>query len=181
MKPRIDGSLVWSVVLGLGTVGFLYTASGFNASLRFTPYLAGFGTLAMLVILLAGHFRPEILRWTETTLQDLWGGGAVGDGNKDLSDGEEASPWPAIVRSMSYAVGFLVLVFVFGFPIVTPLYIALYLIVEARARAIWAIPVALGVTTSLVTAMVLLRVEVWAGMIPEIIEGYLGGSIIPPL
>jgi hypothetical protein len=29
--------------------------------------------------------------------------------------------------------------------------------------------------------MVLLHVEVWAGILPEIIEGYLGGSIIPPL
>lgn len=180
MKPRIDGSLVWSVVLGLFTVGFLVVASGFNASLRFTPYLAGFGTLAMIVVLLAGHFRPEILRWTEATLQDLWGGD-TDDGDKQASDSEEASPWPAIVRSMSYAVGFLVLVFVFGFPLITPMFISLYLIKEADARAVWAIPIALGVTTSLVTAMVLMRVEVWAGMMPEIIEGYLGGSIIPPL
>lgn len=181
MKPRLDGSLVWSVVLGLGTVGFLVVARDFNQSLRFTPYLAGFGTLSMIVILLAGHFRPEILRWTETTLQDLWGGGDTGNGDKDASDREDALPWPSVLRSMSYAVGFLVLVFVFGFPIVTPLFISFYLIVEAGARAIWAIPVALGVTTSLVTAMVLMRVEVWAGMMPEIIEGYLGGSIIPPL
>lgn len=177
MKSRIDGAFIWTVILGLFVVLQVTVAGGFSESLRFTPYLAGFGTLFMVIVLLAGNFYPEILRWTETTLQDLWGGGGGGG----ATAAEEEPPWPAVLRSMCYAVGFLVAVFVFGFALVPPLYVTLYLIVEAGVRPRWAVLVAVAASASLITGMVLLHVEVWAGIIPEIIEGYLGGSIIPPL
>ena len=179
MKSRINGAFIWTVILGLFVVLQVIVAGGFTESLRFTPYLAGFGTLFMVIVLLAGNFYPEILRWTETTLQDLWGGGGAGD--EGAAAAEEEPPWPAVLRSMSYAVGFLVAVFVFGFALVPPLYVALYLIVEAGVRPLWAVLAALIASFTLVMGMVLLQVEVWAGIIPEIIEGYLGGSIIPPL
>ena len=180
MKSRINGAFIWTVILGLFVLLQVTVAGGFSESLRFTPYLAGFGTLFMVIVLLAGNFYPEILRWTETTLQDLWGGGGAGDGG-DSAEAEEEPPWPAVLRSMSYAVGFLVAVFVFGFAIVPPICVALYLIFEAGVRPLWAGLVAVAATASLIMGMVLLHVEVWAGIIPEIIEGYLGGSIIPPL
>ena len=180
MKSRINGSFIWTVILGLFVALMVTVAGGFTESLRFTPYLAGFGTLSMVLILLAGTYYPEILRWTETTLQDLWGGGEARDEGV-AAEAEEEPPWPAVLRSMFYAVGFLVAVFVFGFALVPPLYIALYLIVEAGVRPRWAVLVAVAATATLIMGMVLLHVEVWAGIIPEIIEGYLGGSIIPPL
>ena len=180
MKSRINGAFIWTVILGLFVVLQVTVAGGFTESLRFTPYLAGFGTLFMVIVLLAGNFYPEILRWTETTLQDLWGGGGAKDEGVSAA-AEEEPPWPAVLRAMSYAVGFLVAVFVFGFALVPPLYIALYLIVEAGVRPRWAVLAALIASFTLVIGMVLLHVEVWAGIIPEIIEGYLGGSIIPPL
>ncbi len=179
MKSRINGAFIWTVILGLFVVLQVTVAGGFTESLRFTPYLAGFGTLFMVIVLLAGNFYPEILRWTETTLQDLWGGGGAGD--EGPAAAEEEPPWPAVLRSMSYAVGFLVAVFVFGFALVPPLYVTLYLVVEAGVRLRWAVLVAVAVSAALIMGMVLLHVEVWAGIIPEIIEGYLGGSIIPPL
>ena len=179
MKHPINGAFVWTVIMGLFVLLLVTVAGGFTESLRFTPYLAGYGTLFMVVVLLAGHFYPEILRWTETTLQDLWGGG--GEGENAVAETDEEPPWPAVLRSMGYAVGFLITVFVFGFAIVPPLYVAFYLIVEAAVRPIWAVLAALIASTVLITGMVLLHVEVWAGILPEIIEGYLGGSIIPPL
>lgn len=180
MKSPINGAFVWTICLGLFVLLQVTVAGGFTEALRFTPYLAGYGTLSMVIVLLAGTYYPEILRWTETTLQDLWGGGGAGDKGV-ASEAEEDAPWPAVLRSMSYAVGFLVAVFVFGFALVPPLYVALYLIVEARVRPLWAALAALIASFTLIIGMVLLRVEVWAGIIPEIIEGYLGGSIIPPL
>ena len=181
MKSRINGAFIWTVILGLFVVLQVIVAGGFTESLRFTPYLAGFGTLFMVIVLLAGNFYPEILRWTETTLQDLWGGGGGGAGDGGATAAEEEPPWPAVLRSMSYAVGFLVAVFVFGFALVPPLYVTLYLTVEAGVRLRWAVLVAVAASAALIMGMVLLHVEVWAGILPEIIEGYLGGSIIPPL
>jgi len=171
--------MVWTVILGLFILLLVVVARGFEDSLQFTPYLAGIGTLAMILVLLAGHYYPEILRWTETTLQDLWGGGEVKDGGPAAA--EEEAPWPAVVRSMSYAVGFLAAVFLFGFAVVPPLFITLYLVIEAGVRPRWAVLAAVIASTILVFGMVMLQVEVWAGIIPEIVEGYVGGSIIPPL
>ena len=180
MKHPINGAFVWTVIMGLFVVLQVSVAGGFTESLRFTPYLAGYGTIFMVIVLLAGHFYPEILRWTETTLQDLWGGGGTG-GEGAAAETDKEPPWPAVLRSMGYAVGFLAAVFVFGIAVVPPLYIAFYLIVEADVRPLWAVLAALIASTILITGMVMLNVEVWAGIIPEIIEGYLGGSIIPPL
>lgn len=176
MKTPLNGAFLWTVLLGLFVLGMVITAGSFTESLRFTPYLAGYGTLFMIAVLLAGHFYPGILAWTETTLQDLWGG----DEETEFMV-EQVSPWPDVLRPMAYAVSFLVLVFLAGFLVVTPVFISTYLIKEAGARAIVAAPLALAVTAVLVIGMTLMHVEVWAGIGPEIVPDYIGGSIMPPL
>jgi hypothetical protein len=182
MKPHLNGAFIWTVVLGLFVLLLVLVARGFPDLLQFTPNLAGYGTLAMIAILLAGHFYPGILRWTETTLQDLWGGGETG-GDAEPADTapEREAPWSDILRAMGYAVGFLAFVFVAGFPVVTPIYVTLYLVVEARVRFIWAALVGVFVTALIVTGMTMLHVEIWAGIGPEIIPDFVGGAILPPI
>ena len=175
-----NGALLWTIFLGLFILMMVIVASGFQETLHFAPYRAGYGTLAMVLVLIAGSCYPEILRWTETTLQNLWGGGG-GDENTQVSETEQEPTWPQVLRSMAYAVCFLNCVFIFGFAVIPPLFIILYLVVEAGVRPIWAILAALITTAILLSGMVILHVEVWAGILPEIIEGYLGGSIIPPV
>ncbi len=177
MKSRLNGAFIWTVLLGLFVLLLVYVARGFPDLLRFTPNLAGYGTLAMIAILIVGNFYPKILRWTETTLQDLWGGGKT---DEDATP-EKVVPWPDVIRAIGYALGFLVSVFLFGFPAVTPVYVTLYLVVEAQVRFVWAALVGVFVTTLIVTGMVVLHVEVWAGIIPEFIPDYVGGSILPPI
>ncbi len=182
MKPRLNGGFIWTVLLGLFVALLVTVARGFPDLLQFTPNLAGYGTLAMIAILIVGNFYPGILRWTETTLQDLWGGGKTGGGataGDDAPEGE--TPWPDVVRAIAYALGFLIFVFLFGFPAITPIYVTLYLVKEAQVRFVWAALVGVFVTGLIVTGMVLLYVEVWAGIIPEIIPGYVGGLILPPI
>jgi hypothetical protein len=183
MKNRFSGSFIWTVLLGLFVLGLVYTARGFPDLLQFTPNLAGYGTLAMIAILIIGNFYPGILRWTETTLQDMWGGGKAGEEDAEAEEETMAqeTPWTDVLRSISYALGFLISVFLLGFPAITPIYVTLYLVVEAEVRFIWAAMVGVFVTALIVTSMGLLYVEVWAGIIPEIIPGYLGGSILPPI
>ena len=74
MKSRPDGSFIWTIILGLYVLMLVIIAQDFPRPLRFTPFFAGYGTLAMIGVLILGHYYPEILRWTETTLQDVWGG-----------------------------------------------------------------------------------------------------------
>ncbi len=180
MKSRIDGSFIFTLFLGLFVLICLIYARDFPDSLQIATNLAGYITLALICVLLAGTFHPEILYWTETALQDLWGTGGQNEGAADAA-AEKAPPWPAVLKSMGYAVGFLLFSFLFGFFVGPPIFLATYLIAEAKVRPLWAILAGVIATAILDTGMMMVHVEVWAGIIPEIFEGYIGGSILPPL
>ena len=180
MKTRIDGTFVFTLSLGVFIVVCLIVSADYPPSLQVAIYLAGYSTLALIILLLAGTFRPEILRWSETTLQDLWGSGDKVEGAAETVP-EGALPWPAVLRSMGYAVGFLLLAFFVGLFVAPPIFLATYLIVEARMHPVPAILAGLITTAILDTGMIMVHVDVWPGIIPEIFEGYLGGAILPPL
>ncbi len=186
MKPRVDGSFIFTLLLGVFVLVCLVAAEELPDSLQITIRMAGYSTLLLVVLLLIGHFKPGLLRWTETALQDVWGGkggdaSSVGQAGAGAEGGEEPVPWPAVARSMGYALGFLALVFILGFYLIPPLFIATYLIVDARVPARWAIFSGVAATALLIGGMQAVNVDVWLGMLPEIIPGYLGGSMIPPI
>ena len=132
MKRKIDGEFIFTAALGVFVLACLIETDNLPPALQIASYLAGFITLALIILLAAGRFRPELLRWTETALQDLWGGR-----NKDAATlpSEEAPPWSAIGKSMGYAVGFLGFSFLLGFVLVPPIFLSLYLIAEAKVAA----------------------------------------------
>jgi hypothetical protein len=178
-SPRINGDFIFTLVLGVFLTILLVDAFNFPASLQIAIFIGGFTTLALIVLLLIGNFRPKILRWSEMTLQDLWGGG--GDEGGSQTEGEGATPWSAILKSMGYAVGFLALSFFVGLFVAPPIFVASYLIFEAKVSKLPAIFVGIFITALLSSGMTLVHVDVWPGAIPEILEGYLGGGIIPPV
>ena len=180
MKKPLDGSFVFNLCLGVFVLVCLIAAVDYPPSLQVAIYLAGYTTLGLLVLLLAGAFKPEILRWSETTLQDLWGGSATGEGAPETA-AEEDLPWPAVLKSMGYAIGFLLLAFFLGLFVAPPLFLATYLICEAKMHPLPAILSGLITTALLDTGMIMVHVDVWPGIIPEIFEGYLGGAILPPV
>ena len=178
MKPRIDGSVVFSLALVAFVVVILYATLDFPPLLRYTPFIAGGLTLVFLGILLAGSVNPRILRWTETALQDMWGGGAGGHKMEEVTEGP--SPWPAVLRVMAYAVGYLLGVYFLGFFLITPLFTALYLILDAKAKPFTAIWISALLSGLLILALLELNVDLWIGVAPEIVPDYIGGAI-PPL
>lgn len=177
-NPRVNGDFIFTLCLGVFMIVLLVDAFSFPPSLQIAIFIGGTSTLALILLLLVGHFRPEILRWSETTLQDLLGGS---DEAGPQTAGESTTPWPPILKSMGYAVGFLALSFLVGLFIAPPVFVATYLIFEAKLRPWVAILVGIVITALLDTGMILVHVDVWPGAIPEVIEGYLGGAIIPPI
>jgi hypothetical protein len=165
------------LILALFVLVFVVVALSFPREVRLLPLLIGSGTLIFLVALMIGEFYPGAIRWMETTLDDLWGGGSG-----DAAPGTlETIPWGGVIRIVAWILGFLAGVFLLGFFVVPPLFVALFLIVEARVmplRATLASVIANGI---LFAGMAGLKVELWTGAIPEILEGYIGGGIIPPL
>ncbi len=180
MKSRIDGAFIFTLFLGLFVLICLIFARDLPDTLQIATNLAGYITLALICVLLVGTFHSEILYWTETTLQDLWGASGKDKSVVEVV-AEETPPWPAVLKSMGYAVGFLLFSFLFGFFVGPPIFLATYLIVEAEVRPLWAILAGVIATAILDTGMMMVHVEVWAGIIPEIFEGYIGGAILPPL
>ena len=76
---------------------------------------------------------------------------------------------------------FFAAVFLLGLFVVPPLFIAAYLVTEARTRLVAALFASLVASTCLYAGMALLGVDLWTGSIAEIVPGILGGGIIPPL
>jgi len=180
LKSRIDGSFIFTFFLGMFVLLCLISARDLPETLKIATNLTGYTTLALIGVLLVGALYPKILHWTETALQDVWGSGGRDKRARNVI-AEEAPPWPAVLKSMSYAVGFLLLSFSLGFFVGPPLFLATYLIVEAKVYPLWAIVAAVVATVILDMGMMMVHVDVWAGIIPEIFEGYIGGAILPPL
>jgi len=186
MKPPPIGSFAFTLLLGGFVLACLIAGAGLPPNLQIVTNIAGYATLFLIVLLLVGHFRPGMLSWAETTLQDVWGGKgtdarSIGRADEDAEAGEGPIPWPGVARSMGYALGFLALAFVFGFYLVPPLFIATYLILDARVPPLWAVVTGVAATVLLIGGMQAVNVDVWVGVIPEIIPDYLGGSIMPPI
>ena len=83
---------------------------------------------------------------------------------------------------MGWVFLFFVFVFFFGFALVSPVFIALFLIRKASMR--WHVSVLYAVIATLLIYVFmegLINADLWCGAIPEVIPGYLGGDIVPPL
>lgn len=178
MKSRLDAPFFWFLAMALVVVAFLVDGRAFPPQVRIVPYLVGITTLVLLVILLLGNFYPAVTRWTESTLEDLWGGVRDAAGTRPP---QEAPPWSGVFRIAAWIVGFFLSVFLLGIVAVPSFFIAAFLIVEAGVAARKAIPIALAVSFAVCAGMAALQVEFWTGLIPELIPGYLGGAILPPL
>lgn len=177
MKSRIDGEFVFAAALGLFALVLVIATFRLPVLLRHGPFIAGGLTFFFVVVLLAGKFYPGILNWTESALQDLWGGGAAAGKLEEIE--EAPAPWPAVLRVMAYALGFLLGVYALGFFVAPPLFVSLYLIFDARVKPLPAIAVAVAIWAPAVLALAALNVFLWTGIVPEIVPGYLGGAVPP--
>lgn len=176
MKPRIDTELLFTAALSLFVIALLIAAFDLPVLLRYAPFIAGGLTLFFLVVLLAGRFDARILSWTETALKDIWGGGA----DSRIEEAEEIpSPWPAVLRVIAYAVGFLLAVYWFGFFLTTPIFILTYLTLDAGARPLSALVASAALSALILVTLTQLNVDLWIGRIPELVPGYLGGAVEP--
>ncbi|MFQ5850365.1 MAG: hypothetical protein ACE5JU_07210 [Candidatus Binatia bacterium] len=179
MRLHLKGSLVFSLLLTLFVVALLVTAQDYPEDVRLVPLVIGIPTVVLFTILLVGEFYPTLMQRMESTLEDLWGGQARGSGVKAVS--QELTSWSSVIRVMSWAVAFFVLVFLLGFFLVPPVFVAAFLIREAEMRPVSAIIASIVASLGLLGGMTFLRVDLWMGAVPELIPGFVGGSIIPPI
>ena len=177
--PRsFEGPFIWTVLLTLLVAAFLIGAVPFPERVRIAPFLAGGATFVLLLVLVAAEFIPRIKRWSDVTPLARPGGDQDGVGSEAAA---EWAPWPVVLRFVAYIVGFFLFVFLFGFFLVPPFFISIFLIIEARVAPKWAILSAVIASFSMYAGMVLLNVDIWHGAVPEILSGLIGGAIVPPI
>ena len=172
------GSLLFTASVGGFITLLLWTGLAYPPEVQVLPLVVGLPTLALTIILLVGEFRPPVMQWLDSALDDLWGG------RRDTPDpGAEQSStsWRPVVRMMAWALGFFATVFLLGMFVVPPVFIVAYLVTEARMSPDGALGASLAASTCLYAGMAFLGVDLWTGSVPEVVPGILGGGIIPPL
>lgn len=188
MKAKVSGSFVWVAIMAVAVIAMLVDATSLPPTLREVPNLLGWSALVLFALLLVGDVYPAATAWMDTPLEELWQGGEANKagpgGGPDTASSNKAKsalPWPSVLRVLAYIVGFWVLIFVFGLYLVPPLFIVLFLVVEAGVRLRHAVLAALIACVLLYAGLHLLQIDLWVGLVPEIVPGIVGGAVMPNL
>ena len=188
MKANVSGTFIWVAVMAVAVIAMLVEAASLPPTLREVPNLLGWAALVLFAVLLVGEVYPAATAWLDTPLEELWQGGeanTAGPGRgPDAASNNKAKgalPWPSVLRVLAYIVGFWVLIFLFGLYFVPPLFIVLFLVVEASVRLRHAVLSSLVACAFLFAGLYLLKIDLWPGVVPEIVPGIMGGAIMPSL
>ncbi len=188
MQARITGTFIWVAIMAVLVIVMLIDATSLPTNLRETPILLGSALLVLFALIMIGEAYPPAVAWLNTALTDLWkgaGGDALGAGknadNAATPTTADAVPWPAVLRVLAYIVGFWTLVFVFGLYVVPPLLIAVFLVAEAGVKLRHAALSAIIACAVLYAGLHFLRIDLWPGVVTEIVPGIIGGAIVPDL
>ncbi len=182
MRTRLNGTLVCALAFGVLMLLMVVGAFSFPQQVRLVPILIGVFTFVLFLLLVLGEFWPAFLEVAEANLEDLWGGRRARKEASGLGLRPEDTPaWSDVLRIIGYIVAFWGLVLVFGLFLVPPVLIAAYLIVEARVTTVKAIAVSCAFCGIVFAGLVLLNVDIWLGIAPELVPGFVGGGIMPEL
>jgi hypothetical protein len=170
MKNRVRTPLVFTGMLLFFVAAMLAVGLGYPYNVKIAPFAAGVPTLVLLIILLLGEWSPE---WRI-------GGKREKEGEADSEDRDFAS-WGPVLNLLGWVFGFYAMLFLFGFMVATPVFLAGFL--RRKAGVGWAGSVSCGVLCTLLSAylvQVLFKIDLWLGAVPRLVPGFLGGSILPP-
>ncbi len=179
MRHKNRDSLILTALLTALVALFVVAASGYVRGVRLVPLVVGVPTLILLLLLLLGEFRPSLMQVMEKVIDSTWGGGKTATPGQE--DSRNAPPWSAVLRILGWTSGFFAALFLFGYYLIPVVFTTAFLIGEAGVKFFRAAILSLSIGVVLYSGLALLKVDLWTGAIPEIIPGYLGGSIIPPL
>lgn len=179
MKTLQTAEQHWITGVLLFVIVLLLTAFSYPKEVRLLPFVVGFPTLVLLVALKLGSFYPGILRWLGHIMGEEQ---TKGEGPDQRNKSSEFTDWKPVLNIMAWVILFFVFVFVFGFALVSPVFITCFLIRKAGMGWLKAALYAVVAVVLIYLCMEgLIHVDLWSGAVPTVIPGILGGSIIPPL
>ncbi|WP_172294783.1 tripartite tricarboxylate transporter TctB family protein [Pseudoruegeria sp. HB172150] len=169
-RPEI-GKVIVDAVLAVIILVAVVDAQGLPQQARMMPTVVGIATLVFLTLGIAAELFPKHAEFLKprTPRSD----------DRNQMQAEQPAEWGAALRVISYVLLFWVLIFFFGFYVVPPVLVALYLGFEGGVRWRFAIPLAILATLLTLAGLAVLRVQPWIGAGPELIDGYVGGAVMP--
>lgn len=173
MKVRIRTSLVFIALLLIFVATLLVVGQGYPFNVKIAPYAAGIPTLILLIVLFLYEFNPA---WKIA-------GGRKEEEKAESGSKEESefTSWGPVLNLLAWVFGFYAAIFLFGFLVATPFFLAGFLLRKAGVR--WTVAVSSGILCTLFSAWFvqkIFKIGLWLGAIPKLIPGVLGGSIVPP-
>lgn len=173
MKNRFRTSLVFTALLLLLVAAMLVTGLSYPYNVKIAPFTAGIPTLVLLIILFLGELNPG---WRI-------GGRRKQEGDPESENQEDSdfTSWGPVLNLFGWVFGFFAAVFLFGFMVATPVFLAGFL--RRMAGVGWIKAVSSGVLCSVLAAWFvqgLFHIDLWLGAVPRLVPGILGGSIMPP-
>ena len=171
-------AIALSIVLG---------ATAYEGKQQLTAFVIGVPTIVLLVFLVLAEATPSLVRLTgafgvsEDDKPDV-AEGSEGGGGSGSAGGMEAGSWRRIGIVYGWLLFYFALTFVLGFFLAIPIFMTLFLRYESRLS----FPQALGVMVAAgiplyVVFRPLLDIPLWAGILPRIVPGVIGGGIVPQL
>ncbi|PKN30878.1 MAG: hypothetical protein CVU64_01425 [Deltaproteobacteria bacterium HGW-Deltaproteobacteria-21] len=167
-------SLVFTAVMLFFVAVLLVTGMGYPFNVKIAPYTVGIPTLILLVILLLGELHPE---WRIGA-----GGKQEGKSESKSEENSDFTSWAPVLNLFGWVFGFYGAVFLFGFMVATPIFLAAFL--RRKAGMGWIAAVSSGILCTLLATWFVqgvFKIPLWLGAIPGVVPGILGGSIVPPL
>lgn len=178
MKNNRRGETIFVAVLILGLLGFVIGSFSYTIQLRLMPFLSGLSGIALLLIVLSGKYIPAARRRIGQAAEGqraklpIEGEEGIADDEGRLGDG---------LKVISYIVVLWGAVLVVGLPLSMFTFIIIFLRFEARVRLVKAL-VGSGIAVALmILGLKILGIDMWAGIMPTVVPGYVGGSLMPPL
>ena len=165
MKTDNLGSIVITIALIFFAVIIVFDSFSYIPAQQMIPLIVAVFTLICLFATLG---------------VDLFSKRSLGDSisNKNLED----QPWPAVLQLMGWIVLYLIFIFILGFLLANLIFVFAYLL--KRAKLDWSKAM---IFSAIVTAAMYgffnlaLKVDLWPGVVPELIPKVLGGGNLPPL
>jgi hypothetical protein len=180
MNKRLPGEAIFVLLLIVGLLAFVLGSLGYTVELRAMPQAFGLAGVALLVLVLIGIYFPSVRQWTDASLAADWTKMPGEEEKQEERPNRQERP-AEFLRIIAYMVAVWVAVLLLGLTVTIPVFLTVFLVWEAKLRLRNALIASAVTIVIIVLALKAMGITLWAGIIPEIIPGYLGGSIMPLL
>jgi len=169
MKFYRKGSFLFSVLLLVIVLTFVLFSIGYDAEARLIPLIIGVPSLALAILLVLSERYPRLLALFKVSQDSV-----VRGAPSELASSETAVGGRKVLTFLAWIVGFVILVFLVGFLITTPVFIFLFL--KIRGRIGWFRTLVMSIV---VGGFIYGVFEIL--MRGDMFKGILFGELLPPL